>query len=109
MVDDPAHYRWCSYRANALGQADTLLTPHDRYLALGGHATDRLAAYRALFRDALGHDAITDIRLALDQGQALGSKFFLDKIEQMTGQRRQARPRGRPRKALADGGRLREK
>lgn len=22
MVDDPAHYRWSSYRANALGQAD---------------------------------------------------------------------------------------
>lgn len=24
MVDDPAHYRWTSYRANALGQADAL-------------------------------------------------------------------------------------
>ena len=28
MVDDPAHYRWTSYRANALGQAGELLTPH---------------------------------------------------------------------------------
>lgn len=32
--------------------------------------------------------------MALDQGQALGGKFLLNKIEQLTGQRRQARPRG---------------
>ena len=28
MVDDPAHYRWSSYRANGLGQADALPTRH---------------------------------------------------------------------------------
>jgi hypothetical protein len=27
LVDDPVHYRWSSYRANALGQCDPLLTP----------------------------------------------------------------------------------
>jgi hypothetical protein len=35
MVDDPANYRWTSYRANALGQADSLLKPHPLYLSLG--------------------------------------------------------------------------
>ena len=30
MVDDPARYRWTSYRANGLGQRDPLLTPHPR-------------------------------------------------------------------------------
>lgn len=30
MVADPARYRWSSYRANALGEADTLVTPHER-------------------------------------------------------------------------------
>jgi putative transposase len=35
MVDDPAHYRWTSYRHNALGQANPYLTPHPLYLALG--------------------------------------------------------------------------
>ncbi|WP_310451749.1 transposase [Sulfuritalea sp.] len=29
MVDDPAHYRWSSYRANGLGQPDPLLTRHE--------------------------------------------------------------------------------
>lgn len=31
MVDNPAHGRWNSYRANGLGQADHLLTPHSLY------------------------------------------------------------------------------
>ena len=40
MVEDPAHYRWTSYRANALGQPDARLTPHAVYLAFGrGDAT----------------------------------------------------------------------
>ena len=28
MVDDPAHYRWTSYRHNALRQANSYLSPH---------------------------------------------------------------------------------
>ena len=58
----------------------------------------RLAAYRALFRPELDDDAIGDIRMALDQGQALGDSRFLADIERATGERREARPRGRPRK-----------
>ncbi|MFH1870863.1 MAG: transposase [Pseudomonadota bacterium] len=96
MVDDPAHYRWSSYRANGLGQADPLLTPHEVYLGLGRTETARLAAYRALFRAELDADAISDIRMALDQGQPLGNSRFLDSVEQATGQRREIKPRGRP-------------
>jgi hypothetical protein len=33
-VDDPAHYRWSSYPANALGQCDPRITPHPLYTAL---------------------------------------------------------------------------
>ena len=35
MVADPGQYRWSSYRANALGVPDSLLTAHPLYLALG--------------------------------------------------------------------------
>ena len=97
MVDDPAHYRWTSYRSNGLGQADALLAPHPLYLALGATDAARRAAYRALFRHQLDAAAIDDIRLALNQGQPLGNARFLARIERMTGQRREARPRGRPR------------
>jgi putative transposase len=98
MTDDPAHYRWSSYRANGLGQADALLTPHAVYLELDRQEPERLAVYRALFRPQLDEEAIADIRLALNQGQPLGKGRFLDAIERMTGQRCEVRPRGRPRK-----------
>lgn len=107
MVEDSANYRWSSYRANGLGQDDPLLTPHPVYSALGSTESERLAAYRALFRPELDGDAISDIRMALDQGQPLGDSRFLASIERATGQRREgeARPRGRPRKpAVAPAG-----
>lgn len=104
MVDDPAHYRWSSYRANGLGQTDELLTPHPVYVALGQQGEDRLLAYRDLFRPELDDAAIADIRLALNQGQPLGESRFINSIERATGQRREVRPRGRPRKPVAPPG-----
>ena len=47
--------------------------------------------------------AIDDIRLALNQNQPLGNGRFYSMIARMTGERRQARPRGRPRAAKAAG------
>lgn len=102
MVDDPAHYRWSSYQANGLGQADPLLTPHSLYLRLGRGKAERLASYRALFRSELDNEAIGDIRLALNQGQPLGNSRFLDRIERVTGQRCEVKSRGRPRKKTSD-------
>jgi putative transposase len=51
VVAWPGQYRWSSFRANALGQNDALLTPHAYYCALGRDAESRQAAYRALFHD----------------------------------------------------------
>jgi len=102
MVNDPANYRWSSYRSNGLGQADSLLTPHELYLDLAAGATDRLAVYRDLFRSALDDEAISDIRLALYQGQPLGDSRFIADIERVTGRRIEIRPRGRPRKTRED-------
>jgi putative transposase len=103
MVEDPAHYRWTSYRANALGQQDGLLTAHPLHLALGQTEKLRREAYRALFRPHLDTDAIGDIRLALNQSQPLGNARFYAKIEKVTGQRREPKPRGRPRVEAPDG------
>ena len=97
MVDDPAHYRWTSYRHNGLGQADSRITAHPIYDALGLRDKSRQSAYRALFRAALASDAIDDIRLALNQNQPLGNSRFHAQIERKLGERREARPRGRPR------------
>jgi putative transposase len=53
LVRHPADFRGSSYRANALGEADALVTPHAVYCALGRDAEARRAAYRAGFRGAL--------------------------------------------------------
>ncbi|MEQ1533568.1 MAG: transposase [Sideroxydans sp.] len=97
MVNDPSHYRWSSYRSNGLGQPSDILTPHPLYLSLGITDEERQSAYRALFRAQLDDHAISDIRLALNQNQPLGNERFYQHIEQMTGQRRESKPRGRPR------------
>jgi putative transposase len=49
LVRDAAHYRWSSYRANALGEADPLVTPHALYCALGRSPEERQRAYRRSF------------------------------------------------------------
>jgi putative transposase len=65
-------------------------------------------SYRALFRAHLDGAAIDDIRLALNQSQPLGNARFYAKIESMTGVRREAKPRGRPRSETVDGGKIEE-
>jgi len=45
----PGAYPWSSYRANALGEDDALLTPHPHYYSLGRSPDARRAAYAALF------------------------------------------------------------
>ena len=97
MVEDPAHYRWTSYRANALGQTSPLLVPHSVYLSLGATDKARQAAYRHLFRYHLGEEMVSELRLAVNRNQPLGNERFYETIERMAGQRREARPRGRPR------------
>jgi putative transposase len=98
MVADPADYRWSSYRANALGAPDPLLSPHPLYLALGADGDVRRRTYRDLFRGAHDGKPLSDLRLALNQDQPIGNDRFYREIEAMTGQRRALRKRGRPRK-----------
>jgi putative transposase len=50
MVLDPADCRRSSYRRNAGGGADVVVTEHAEYTALGGSLAARCEAYRELFR-----------------------------------------------------------
>ena len=76
-------------------------SPQAVFLALGANDKNRQGACRALFRTSLDQAAIDDIRLALNQDQPLGNSRFMTQIARMTGERREARPRGRPRKDTA--------
>jgi len=49
LVREPGAWRWSSFRANALGREDPLVTPHAVYCALGRYPEARRARYRSLF------------------------------------------------------------
>jgi len=50
IVARPESYRWSSYRANALGYIDPIVTPHPLYYALGRSPEARRAAYQRFVR-----------------------------------------------------------
>ena len=103
LCEDPRDYRWSSFRANALGETDRLVTPHERYDALGRDAPARQSAYRALFRDGLSDKRLAEIRDATNRGWALGSKRFRDEVAKLLARRVEpARTSRRVRKNDAD-------
>ncbi len=101
MVAHPAEYRWSSYRANAQGEADRLLQPHEVYRALGTDVENRQAAYRELFRHELEPGLVDEIRRATNGNFALGSERFGVELAQLLGRRVTPGKSGRPRKAAS--------
>jgi len=81
MVDDPAHSRWTSYRANTLGQFSPPLSPHPPvHLALGATDSARRVAYRSLFRPHLDAETITDLRLALTKANLWATSVSMPRL-----------------------------
>lgn len=62
VSDDPASYAWSSFRRNALGEPDPIVTPHEVHTALGADDRSRCAAYRQLFASELAQVQIPGIR-----------------------------------------------
>jgi len=98
MVKEPSEYPWSSYRTNALGEANDMISPHWLYTGLGKEAATRQQAYRDLFKGQLDSRVVDTIREATNGNFALGNDQFKEEIEQML--QRRARPGipGRPRK-----------
>ena len=96
MVDHPRRFCWSSYRHNADGNTDELVTPHSLYLQLGRQPDECRAAYRALFERQLDETTLADIRLATNTGWALGGEEFQREVERLA--RRRAAPLARGRR-----------
>jgi putative transposase len=96
LVAEPAESRWSSYRANALGYVDALLTPHSIYRALGSTSAEQKVTYRELFAGAVEESEVAEIRRALHQSQPLGDATFTQSVDNLTGIRRDPKRRGRP-------------
>jgi putative transposase len=98
LVSDPAGYIWSSYRANALGKPDVLLTPHDSFLALSRDPSVRHDLYRRLVAEGVAAPQLKEIRVVTQRQRALGSPGFVARVEQQTGLRAGIGTPGRPRK-----------
>jgi putative transposase len=99
MVGHPGEYRWSSYRANAEGERDRVITPHEDYLRLGPADESRRESYRALFRAHLDPEIVASIRSATNGNYALGSERFQEEIGRMLRRRVVPGKSGRPVKA----------
>ena len=98
MVLLPEEYRWSSFRQNALGQHDEIITSRQEWLDLGKTMAERCSNYRKLFASCSGHDDIELIRFAIRKGLPTGSKTNRKRIETMLRKRIGSGRRGRPTK-----------
>jgi putative transposase len=72
MVAHPRDYPWSSYRGNAEGTADPILSPHATYLSLNDYPGNRASAYRELFLCGLRETDMDEIRKATRGGRRIG-------------------------------------
>lgn len=98
MVGHPSEHPWSSYRCNALGQTDELVSPHPEYQRLGADE-ERLAAYRQLFKHHLTEDGLAEIRETTNKAWVLGSDQFKRRIQQQLDRRVEPSARGGDRKS----------
>ena len=94
----PSQYRWSSFRHNALGASDALVSPRPEYLALGACTEARTAAYSQLFGDTLAEHELRLVRESLQQQKALGTRAFQRHASAELGRILVLRGPGRPRK-----------
>jgi putative transposase len=99
MVRRPADYPWSSYRCNAQGENDRLITPHVLYRALDANPKQRQAAYRSLSKHQISLRMLAEIREATNKAWALGNERFQKRVEQLTHRAARPKPRGGDRRS----------
>jgi len=97
MVGTPDEYRWSSYRANAWGESDCLVSAHELYLRAGRSNKERQRNYRNLFKVMISNQDIHQIKQALIKNYPTGSERFREQIEAVLGRKVGSGIRGRPR------------
>ncbi len=99
LVSCPYDYEWSSYHFNALGQEDTLVTPHEKYIELSDKLNSIKEAYMDLFKEDLDKEVIKEITEATNKSWVLGSSHFKRVIEKKLNRRSSPKPRGGDRKS----------
>lgn len=98
MVKHPADYKWSSYKRNAQGEPDVVISSHEIYSRLGLSNDDRRQAYSSLFETNINREDVQVIRNATRFSMPTGDSRFKQQIEQMLNRKVGYAHRGRPRK-----------
>lgn len=100
MIEHPSDYPWSSYRSNALGYENSLITPHEEYLKLGSAPDERQSAYRQLFIARIQDKTLDEIRSATNKAWVLGNDRFKHRIQTQLDRRLEPKARGGDRKSI---------
>ena len=98
IVYEPGEYAWSSYRFNGQGKINTLVTPHEQYLALGISDQEIQRMYRSLIKVQLDADTIKEIRKATNGNYVYGDDDFKNRMGKELNRRVTIGKPGRPRK-----------
>jgi putative transposase len=98
LVAAADHYPWSSCMHHIGVKADSLVTDHALYWALGNTPFQREAAYREALNHPLKAEEIEQIRSATNKGWLLGGEEFKQSIAKQTTRRLNPVKKGRPRK-----------
>jgi putative transposase len=98
IVKLPSEYRWSSYRCNAHGKSDRLISSHEVYNRLGLCSQSRRQAYSSLFETVLNTADVQVIRNAARFSMPTGDNRFKQQVESMLNRKVGYAHRGRPRK-----------
>ena len=99
MVHCPGDYAWSSFRHNAVGIENDIVTSHPSYMSLGNNARERRHVYRSLVEAGLSEDLVVSIRSATNGNFALGDERFSQEIERTLNRRVRPGRAGRPAKS----------
>ena len=84
MVKDIADYPWSSYRHNALGEKNSLITEHKLYQDLGNSRKLQVEKYQKIFSTQNTTKQKQQITEATTRGEVYGSSEFHHKIGKLT-------------------------
>ncbi len=90
IVEHPSEYKWSSFRANAEGFRESLVSIHPILKSLG------TSAYKSLVNEPMDCEQLDVIRKATQDGVPLGNDRFKDEIGKTLKRRIGYKQRGRP-------------
>ncbi len=98
LSKSPGPYKWSSYKCNAQGRRNDLITPHDTYKTMARGDKKRQEQYVAMAKAGLSKELEIDIQEAWQTGTPIGSDKFKKMVERKLKMKIGYAKRGRPRK-----------